>query len=283
MDNDRLDIAAGLRRRKIDVHTHVFRMANRDDEAASADQLVAAGDMLGITEFWASSPIMTGMGTIEDVREQNNTILRAMRRHPDRIRGMCFVIPSHFNAALDEIDRCLDEGMIGIKLYNQYRLSDPVQWPVIERAVERSMPILMHAGFLTAREDLDGQPNISHGCDFRIASERYPEAILIHAHIGGGGDWERTVREMRGSSPNVYADVSGSNLDDGQVEFAVRELGAERVLFGTDGTMAGSVGKVLDATILERQRQLILWGNAERILGRQGNKPLESGTEGCRR
>ena len=268
-----MDIAAGIRRPKIDVHAHVFPLKSEVEEAASADQLVAAGDMLGITEFWASAPFVRGICTIEEVREQNNGILRAMRRHPDRIRGMCFVIPSHFRAALEEIDRCLGEGMIGIKLYNQYRLSDPVQWPVLERAAELCVPVLMHAGFLAAREDLDGQPNISHGEDFRIASERFAEAILIHAHIGGGGDWERTVREMRGSSPNVYADVSGSNLDDGQVEFAVRELGAQRVLFGTDGTMAGCVGKVLDAELSEEERELVFWGNAERILALQGKAP----------
>ncbi len=275
-----MDIEAGLRRPKIDVHTHVFRMENRADEAASADQLVKAGEMLGITEFWTFSPIITGFGSIEEVREENDTVLRAMRRHPDRIRGMCFVIPGHFKAALDEIDRCLDEGMIGIKLYNQYRLSDPVQWPVIERAIERRVPILMHAGFLPAREDLDGQPNISHGSDFRIASDRYPEAMLIHAHVGGGGDWERTIREMRGCSVNMFADVSGSNLDDGQVEFSVRELGAERVLFGTDGTMAGGVGKVLDATISDEERELIFRGNAERILDRQGKRSLAPGNKG---
>ena len=97
---------------------------------------------------------------------------------------------------------------------------------------------------------------------------------MIHAHIGGGGDWERTIRAMRYASPNVYCDVSGSNLDDGQVELAVAELGPERVLYGSDGTMSGCVGKVIDATITDEERELIFWGNAERILAEQGAKPL---------
>jgi len=138
----------------------------------------------------------------------------------------------------------------------------------------RNVPILEHAGFPSPKF-LAGQPHISHGRHFTQASQRYPEAVLIHAHIAGGGDWEHTVREMRGASPNVYIDVSGSNLDDGSIEFAVQEMGVERVLFGTDGTMAGSVGRVLDADLTDSQRESIFWGNAERILALQGAKPTE--------
>lgn len=267
-----LDIEAGIRRPKIDMHCHVWQM---DGWEQSSDHLVACGEMLGITELWCSSIISGGeLASIEEVRPHNDTILAALKRHPKRIRGWCFVIPGHYQAALDEIDRCLDGGMIGIKLYNQYWISDPAVFPVIERAIERKVPILEHAGYPSPKTRIT-QPLISHGKHFTAASKCYPEAMLIHAHIGGGGDWEQTVREMREASPNVYIDTSGSNLDDGQIEFAVAEMGAERVLFGTDGTMAGSVGKVLDATLTEEQREWIFWGNCERILAQQGAKPTE--------
>ena len=189
---------------------------------------------------------------------------------------MCFVIPGYYREALAEIERCLDAGMIGIKLYNQYKIDDPAVRPVIELACERRIPILEHAAYLPAPEHRAQQPLTSHGADFARVSQRYPDAIFIMAHIGGGGDWEWTLRALRDASPNVYVDVSGSNLDDGQVEFAVAELGAERVLFGTDGTMAGSVGKVIDATISDAEKELIFWGNAERILALQGLRPLAS-------
>lgn len=268
-----LNIEAGIKRPKIDMHCHVWKMENWEK---SSDHLVATGEALGITEFWCSSIISGGiLAPPEEVRPHNDTILSAMKRHPQRIRGWCFVIPGHYQDALDEIDRCLDNGMIGIKLYNQYWLSDPAVFPVIERAIERKVPILEHAGYPVA-EHRALQPHISHGKHFTEASQRYPEAMFVHAHIGGGGDWEHTVREMRKASPNVYIDVSGSNLDDGSVEFAVREMGVERVLFGTDGTMAGSVGKVLDADLTEEEREKIFWKNAEHILAQQGAKPTVS-------
>lgn len=270
-----IDFAAGLKYPKIDSHSHVFFMNDPDAEAESSDRLVEAGDVLGITEFWSSAIIAYRNAEIDEVRAVNDTILRVMKRHPKRIRGMCFIIPSHFRNALDEMDRCLDEGMVGIKLYHQYTLNDPVQYPVVEKAIERNAPILMHAGKLTP-EHHAGQPLVSYGEHFTELSKRYPEATLIHAHIGGGGDWEWTVRAMRCASPNVHVDVSGSNLDDGQVEFAVRELGTERVLFGTDGTMAGCVGKVLGAQISDSERAKIFRENAVRMLKRRGLAPLDS-------
>lgn len=266
-----IDIHAGIKRPKIDMHCHVWQM---EDWEKSSDHLVQCGEALGITEFWCSSIIPGGkLAPAEEIPPHNNTILAAMKRHPKRIRGWCFVIPGHFQASLDEIDRCLDAGMIGIKLYNQYWLNDPAVFPVIERAIERKVPILEHAGYPTSKA---AQPHISHGYHFTDASQRYPEAMLIHAHIAGGGDWEHTVREMRNASPNVYIDVSGSNLDDGAIEFAVREMGENRVLFGTDGTMAGSVGRVLEADLTEEQREKIFWTNSEHILAQQGATPTEA-------
>ncbi len=271
-----LDVEYAVQRPKIDMHAHVWHFDDPEHIDISADHLVASAEMLGITELWCSSPY-TGKGfpSLEVVRKQNDAVLRAMRRHPKRIRGMAYLCPGHFNAAIEELDRCMDEGFVGIKLYHQYRLSDPVQWPVLERSIEHKAPILMHAGFLRDPEHLAGQPLVSHGADFAEANRRYPEAILIHAHIGGGGDWERTIREMRDTGENLYVDCSGSNLDDGQVEFAIDELGTERVLFGTDGTMAGAVGKVLDAKISDEQRETIFWSNAERILTRCGKTPTK--------
>ena len=269
-----MDIESGIHRPKIDVHCHVFPAA---DAEASSDNLVGCGDTLGVNEMWCSLPITGGgMAPLEDVRAQNDAVLRVMERHPTRIRGLCFVIPGYYREAIAEAERCLDAGMVGIKLYNQYKICDPAVRPIIELASDRRVPILEHAGYLPAPEHLEKQPLISHGADFAIASEAHPDAMLIHAHIGGGGDWEWTVRAMRNTSPNLYVDTSGSNLDDGQIELAVAELGAERVLFGSDGTMAGSVGKVLDATIEEAERDLIFRGNAERILAAQGKAPLRA-------
>ena len=66
-------------------------------------------------------------------------------------------------------------------------------------------------------------------------------------------------------------DPSGAAPEAGIVEFAVCQMGAERVLFGSDapGRSYGvQLGKVLGADLTPGQRDLILFGNMERILGR---------------
>ena len=277
-----IDYEAWLQYPKIDMHCHVKDHETEAEERASCEQLIEAGSMLGIGEYWCSAPITGGaMADIEQIRVNNDSVLRAVQRYSDRIRGMCFVIAGQYQTALDEVNRCLDAGMIGIKLYNQYTIDDPAVAPVIELAIERGVPILEHAGFIEAREHLDLQPLISNGRHFAAANERYPEAMLIHAHIGGGGDGEQSLRWIGDTSQHLYCDVSGSNLDDGQVELAVSDLGPERVLFGTDGTMCGSVGKVIDATLDDEVRRSIFRGNAEAILAVQGATPLHKIEEGA--
>ena len=53
------------------------------------------------------------MPTMDEIRSCNDGVMEAMRRYPGRILGYCFVVPG-FWEAMDEIDRCLDAGMIGI-------------------------------------------------------------------------------------------------------------------------------------------------------------------------
>ena len=50
---------------------------------------------------------------------------------------------------------------------------------------------------------------------------------------------------------------------------AVREFGADRLLFATDMTMEGNVARVRDADITEEQRENIFARNFERMLARR--------------
>ena len=251
---------------RIDCHMHV-KGAGVEWSWDHNDRIIEAADALGIDQVCVSIPVMRGMPTMEEVRACNDAVLEAMAAYADRILGYCFIVPA-YAASLDEIDRCLDAGMIGIKLYNQYKIWDPAVHPTIEKAIEERVPILEHAGHPTTPENWAAQPNMSDAGDFVRAAALYPEAMLIEAHIGGGGDWEWSIRQLR-QAPSVYLDTSGSVIDEGMVELAVRELGAERLLFGTDMTMEGGVGKILGADITEAQRERIFWRNFRAVLDRR--------------
>ena len=83
---------------------------------------------------------------------------------------------------------------------------------------------------------------------FADVGRRYPEATIIMAHIGGGGDYEWSLQALA-DCPYVMADTSGSVIDDGMVEYAVRLWAPERVIFACDETEEGGVGKVLAADL----------------------------------
>jgi predicted TIM-barrel fold metal-dependent hydrolase len=208
------------------------------------------------------------MADIETVRDSNNAILAAMQRYPHRIAGQCFVQPGNGAAALQEMDRCLDAGMIGVKLYNQFKFSDPMVFPIAEKCIERRIPFLGHSAHLTDPRVKAAQPKTSDSLDFCALSRRYPELMLILGHVNGGGDWEWAIKGLR-DCPNVHVDISGSVLEDPTIESCVRELGHQRVLFATDQTMEGCVGKVLSAELTPAQREDIFWRNLQRILDRR--------------
>ena len=256
--------------RKFDVHNHVFLAGRRSEtDWADADALIEAADALGIERLFCSRPITGGaMANIDTVRNANDSIIAAMRRHPGRIVGYCFVQPGNGAAALTEIDRCLDAGMIGVKLYNQFKYTDPVVFPVAEKCMEWRIPFLGHSAYLTDPRTLALQPKTSHALDFCTLSKRYPELMLIMGHVNGGGDWEWAIKGLRECS-NVFLDTSGSVLEDQTIEFCVRALGHKRVLFATDATMEGCVGKVLSADLTDAQREDIFWRNFQRILDRR--------------
>ncbi len=263
---------------KIDSHMHI-NGKNIDWGWEDNDLIIDAADKLEIDKLAVSIPVNRRysmrdelptkfkLPTMEEVIEDNNDVLYAMERYKDRILGYCAVVPG-YQESLSEIDRCLNKGMIGVKLYNQYKIWDPVLYPIIEKSIEEKFPILVHGGFSTSREEWDFEPNASHAADFAYVSKLYPEAMIIEGHIGGGGDWEWAIKHLR-NAPNIYLDTGGSVVDEGMIEMAVRELGAERLLFATDMSMEAGVSRITSADLTNKQRENIFSKNFQKILDKR--------------
>ena len=256
--------------KKIDAHMHVSAGPHRF-YGCEPDSLIDAADRLGIDRLACSIPITGGRwATPDEVRACNDGMLEAMRRYPTRILGYCFLNPGYAREALAELERCVVRaGMIGVKLYNQYKINDPVVFPLIERTIELAVPILSHAGRLITASDIASQPLTSHAADFVDVGRRYPEAMIIHGHIAGGGDWQWTLKVLRDAPPSIYLDTGGSVMDNGLLERCVRDVGEDRLLFATDMTMEGGVARVRDADVTEAQREKIFYRNFERMQARR--------------
>jgi len=255
-----------LKYRKVDSHAHVGRrlLAN----------LIDTADRLGIEKLAVSRPL-TDDAPPHLFREANDIVLDAMSQYPDRILGQCFINPIYLREALEEVDRCMDQGMVQLgELYTQVKINDPLYYPVIEKCIELKIPIMMHSsgdlGLLRNGYRTPSPPTTSFADDFVDIGKRYPEAMIIHAHIGGGGDWEYACKTLR-NVPSIYVDTSGSVTDEGMIDFAVKYLGIERLLFATDMNFESGVGKILAANLTEEQRQKIFWENFNNILRKRGN------------
>ena len=253
----------------IDAHDHLTHHS-RPNWNENDRRIIDAADKLGIDQLCCSILSPHPPATPEAFRECNQFVADAMRRFPGRILGYCHVNPGWVKEAHDEIRRRVeDDGFMGVKLYNDYLATEPVVFPVVEQCIQLKVPILHHAGHATW---LPGpQPRISDGGTFAELAKRYPEAMIICAHICGGGDWEWTIKALR-NAPTVYLDTSGSVPDEGVVEMAVSVLGADRLLFACDMSFTASVGRIRGAEISEADRIKILGTNMQRILSRRGSR-----------
>jgi hypothetical protein len=175
------------------------------------------------------------------------------------------VNPNYTDHAMQEIERCVARGAIGVKLLASRRADDPLLDPIAELAGERGLPVLHHI-WQHRRREWPSQ-EISDGADLARLATRHPRTNFILAHIGGGGDYAHTFAAVR-DVPNVYPDLSGSGVDRGMLDDAVAILGASRLLWGCDLTMETGLAKLraLDVIGLSAEALAdIRWRNAVRL------------------
>jgi predicted TIM-barrel fold metal-dependent hydrolase len=261
-----------LKYRKINAHEHVGLGGTIDSQLDFADRF-------GIEKLEISRPISAGgksLATPDEVRDCNNTVLDAMKKHPDRYLGSFFVNPIYGKEALEEINRCVGEGMIGLKVYNQVKINDPLFYPIIEKMIDLKMTILMHAhcgigvgGKRTKYGNV--QPMASVPEDFVEAATRYPEATFQYAHTGGGGDWEYACKMFR-DYPNIYVDTSGSNNEGNMIDFVLKYLGEDRMFYGSDGSYIQSIGTILSSKLTDAQKKKVFFDNYNNQLKKIGRQ-----------
>jgi uncharacterized protein len=255
----------------IDVHAHFLhdRSPRADWRERNASRL-RAGERVGITvhvasilgSWGATSPIY--FPSPPDIEYGNNFQLQLQRSHPDRIRGYAVVNPNFQDHALSELGRCLDAGMIGIKLAASRRADDTLLDPICSVARERQVPVLHHI-WQHRRRDYPGQ-EASDAVELGRLAARHPGVNFLLAHIGGGGDWLHSLAAVR-RQPNIYVDLSGSGVDGGMLEACLDQVSAERLLWGCDLTIDTGWAKLryLEQLVSRAELEMIRWRNAARI------------------
>lgn len=215
-----------------------------------------------------------GLGTADPVtekrvREHPDSILAPLERWPDRLLGLIRLNANEVQKSLDAINRWVRDGpMVGVYFPGGRRGSlacnHPNYDPLVERVAELGGLIMQHNWFKTGGKEYPGE---STPAELAELAKRHPDQTFVSAHAGG--EWEKGLRAVR-EIPNVLVETSGFDPTAGFIDMAVRELGAERIVFGShlpSRSLGTELGKIIGAEISERQRRLILGGTLRRLLG----------------
>lgn len=261
------------RNRAIDIHTHLATAGPvpSDEELRRAvdtaryygiDRIVLLGNLIAMG---GPDPSM------EDIATINTHTLGAMAKYPDVYIGFCYLNPAHPVSFLrEEIDRCVAQGgMRGLKLWIAVKATDPRLDPIMEAAAELGVPVLHHAWY----KQTVFAYNESTPADIAELARRFPQVPIVMAHLTGCGC--RGVLDVA-ELPNVYIDTSGGQPESDILEYAVRQLGPDRVLYGSDWPLRDfgvQLGRVRGADLTDDALDRILWRNAARLLQLEGSAP----------
>ncbi len=151
---------------------------------------------------------------------------------------------------------------VGIKIHPEehaYRISDHGD-ELFSFFEEVGAPVMTHSGC----------PN-SLPADFVPFANRYPKARVLLAHLGNGagaqGRVDLQVKAVQAAEHgNLWVDTSSArSILPWLIEWAVKEIGAERLLFGSDTPLyhvALQRARIEMAEISDQAKRLILRENA---------------------
>lgn len=239
----------------IDFHTHItapeiiarrdeylirdawFRdlYANPNARLISAEELIAEMDRAGVTRSVAFG---FGWRDMDLCRRDNDYVMEAVARYPDRLIGFGIVNPAAGDAAVREIERCAAGGLRGIGELmpdgQGYRLDDEqVMAPIVEAALSHGLVLLTHCSEPVGHL-YPGKGTVTPDEVIRFA-RLFPQITLVCAHWGGGTIFYELMPEIAHIMRNVYYDTAASLYlyQDDIFELAAR-WAPGKVLFATD-------------------------------------------------
>ena len=208
----------------IDADTHITPTG----EGILVEELLERMEKAGVDKAltWLQPPYE------REIAESNRYVYESVAKHGDKLLGFGWADPNlGMEAAQEMAKKCLYEyDFYGVKLngaQNSFYVDDPeLALPVIEVIADSGKLLAFHVG----------ADAYEHTHPFRVAkvAERFPELQILAVHMGGAGlpSLARAMIDVAADHENIT--LVGSNVPHPDVLQAIRELGAERVCFGSD-------------------------------------------------
>lgn len=216
-------------------------------------------------------------GTLQkplQVMDYDKELRSLLERDTNKVSGISPIDPGFPDESVKKMQEWVQNGpCIGIKYVGGNQLGITCDHPnndkIIQFASELSAVIYIHTWIKVGStprypggSNLAGESTPMH---VAALAKRFPNVPLICGH--SGGDWELGIRAIR-PYENVFLEFSGGDPNSGSVDLAVKELGADRIVWGGHGpsrSYATEISKVLDASISQSDRIKIFGGNYRRI------------------
>lgn len=276
----------------IDFHTHIFPpdiqkrrevycardhwfgqlYGNPRATIATADDLVAEMDESGVD---VTVTFSFGWTDVALIAETNSYVIEAMRRYPGRIKGMAVSLPVSGDAAIYELERCAQAGMIGLgelMPHGQgYRLSDiALLAPLIEVVRRYRLLVLAHCSEPVGHL-YPGKGDVSLP-DIVAFLNAFPDIRFIASHWGGGLPFYTLMPEIQTITTNVWYDTAATMYLYRSHIFptAATLVGAERILFASDYGLLRQrrvIDHIAQSGLDEESLKRILGENARQLLG----------------
>lgn len=246
--------------RIIDSHTHVDEVgAWRDPPEAILRLMDEAGIERAVIMTYRDAPSALPSG---DAIAPLEYIRRAVERYPGRLIGYARINPRAGQEADDLLVRAVrEQGMKGLKLHPvSYRaLPDgPDTIRILKLAATLGVPALFHCG----------DEEFTLPLQIERAAIACPETTIILGHMGGYFHVDDAIAAAE-RRPNLLLETSAMPYPD-KIAEAVRRIGAERVLYASDGPGCDpslEVEKVRLAGLSASEEEQLFHGNIERLLG----------------
>ncbi len=191
----------------------------------------------------------------------NREVARYVEKYRGRFLGACVVNPLFIDEALREIEECRKQlGFTWVGELCNYTVPYQYTTKEFELLVQQVQKLNMVLDVHTELEEME------------YIIQKYPRATIVFPHFGDGHEYEHIFKriDLIAQHQNCYIDTSGYGHDRvGMLEYAVKTIGPDRVLFGSDFSIndpSTVIARIKNGFLTETQQKKILSGNLQALL-----------------